>query len=298
MKHFIHICSAIGILLFYSSLYPYVLNAQTITQNEVVSVSALVGAPPSDPISGGGGGSTTFDYPLVGFSGFAYPNATVVLSKNAVFKTSVSADETGFFSISVPELFESTSLYTLYAEDTEKERSVLLNYPLVTTKGFITQISGIVFAPTITTDAIAVREEDTITISGQSRPNKNSIITIAGQGIEKYYSVISDSAGKYSVQTTLIGFPKGEYTISARYENDRRQSKLLKIIVGDQLILRSQDIVVIPGDCNKDTVIDLRDFSILAYWYLRPNPPTCVDTNSDGIINIIDFSILAYYWTG
>jgi hypothetical protein len=44
--------------------------------------------------------------------------------------------------------------------------------------------------------------------------------------------------------------------------------------------------------------VNLVDFSILAYWYLKPNPDPKVDLNSDGIVDLVDFSILAYYWTG
>jgi hypothetical protein len=40
------------------------------------------------------------------------------------------------------------------------------------------------------------------------------------------------------------------------------------------------------------------DFSIMAYWYKRPNPPASVDLNGDSKIDLVDFSILAFNWTG
>lgn len=53
-----------------------------------------------------------------------------------------------------------------------------------------------------------------------------------------------------------------------------------------------------PYDLNGDTHVDIADFSILAYWYKRANPPLSIDMNDDGVVDLTDFSILAYYWTG
>lgn len=262
-----------------------------------MSVSAIVGGAP-DPGGSGGGASSVPQRPVVGFSGYAYPNATVVLLKNAARYIETTADDRGFFSLSLEEQYEQNILYGLYAEDTENERSTLLNYPLVVTQGAFTQVSGIVFAPTITSDVVAVRSGTPINISGQARPSRSIVVSIQGPTSENSYTIQSLQSGKFSLALSTTDLSDGEHLVSVRYEGDRRISKVLKIIVGDKTILRSQDIVTIPGDCNKDTIIDLRDFSVLAFWYLRSNPPLCVDTNADGIIDIVDFSILAYYWTG
>jgi len=52
------------------------------------------------------------------------------------------------------------------------------------------------------------------------------------------------------------------------------------------------------GDMNGDQRVNLIDFSILAYWYKRPNPLASVDLNKDGKVDLVDVSILAFYWTG
>ena len=62
--------------------------------------------------------------------------------------------------------------------------------------------------------------------------------------------------------------------------------------------------VVVPNtpsasiiDFDHDGKINLTDFSIIAYWYMRPSPPSFVDLSGDGNVNLIDFSIMAYYWS-
>jgi hypothetical protein len=54
-----------------------------------------------------------------------------------------------------------------------------------------------------------------------------------------------------------------------------------------------------PSDVNRDTRIDLVDFSIMAFWWRKSLPAdSAVDLNCDSQLSLADFSILAYYWTG
>jgi hypothetical protein len=76
-------------------------------------------------------------------------------------------------------------------------------------------------------------------------------------------------------------------------------SSLITFKVGNKNITSAKSTGCPPkGDLNGDCKVDLIDFSIMAYWYKRPNPPELVDLNGDGKVDLIDFSILAYYWTG
>lgn len=50
-------------------------------------------------------------------------------------------------------------------------------------------------------------------------------------------------------------------------------------------------------DFNEDGRVNLVDFSILAYWYKKRNPPSHLDVNGDGKIDLVEFSTLIYYWT-
>ena len=122
-------------------------------------------------------------------------------------------------------------------------------------------------------------------------------VVIDGENSQTF-TLTSDADGLYKIIIPLGSLSKGDYSIHVNYTDDTRISKLIKFIIGDANILSSDSVTNIPGDCNADNVINLVDFSVLAFWYGKDNPPVCVDTNHDGIINLVDFSILAFYWTG
>ncbi len=263
---------------------------QTIVQTESVSVSAIVGSIPSiDP--GGGGGVYESG---VRFSGFAYPGATITIQKGLGSVTTTLADENGEFSVLIPE--KQWQLFTLFATDTFGRKSTLLNFPTILYSGYITDIAGIRFAPTVTTDKLAVKQGDFLTIEGSSLPKKTVIVSLEGNA-SKTFTLESDDQGVYRATVPLI-LPVGEYTLRTFYNGDTRTSKAIRVIVGEASLPRTEATNNIPGDCNADQRVTLVDFSVLAYWYNKENPPRCVDTNNDGIVNLIDFSILAFYWNG
>lgn len=275
------------------------VSAQMTSIDETVSVSALVVNQLPSNNSGGGSIVIPPSKSGVGFSGYAYPGARITLLKNAVYVEEGKADETGFFSISSAEPYNSTHIYTLFADDPNQERSLLLNYPLIVSTGTFTQISNILFAPTLIVDKSEVQKTDSLIIEGYGRPQKELIITIQqGLVVKKTYEVTTTPSGNYSFVISLDSFPDAKYTVSAQYKEVSRISKLVTFSVGNKTLARELDTIRIPGDCSLDRKITLTDFSILAYWYGRDNPPSCIDTNNDNIINLVDFSILAYYWTG
>ncbi|MCC7436524.1 hypothetical protein IT402_01460 [Candidatus Nomurabacteria bacterium] len=266
-------------------------SALIITQNDNVSVSAVVGTLPTIDPGGGGGGVYQSG---VRFSGLAYPNAIVTVQKRDGDISTVSADALGKFSITIYET--NWQFFTLFATDELGRRSTLLNFPTVLYSGIITDISGIKFAPTIDTDKIAVKQGDFLTVEGSALPNTE--VQIAFDGPEsKVFSLVSNNKGFYNV-TIPINLKQGDYSLRASYPADTRTSKVIRISVGNASILRTEATNNIPGDCNFDQRVTLVDFSVLAFWYQKSNPPKCVDTNSDGIINLVDFSILAFYWNG
>ena len=160
----------------------------------------------------------------------------------------------------------------------------------------MTDITGIKFAPTIITDKIAVKNGDFLSIEGGAMPNSNIEIFIKGATDAKY-TLMADTDGNYRA-TIPMNIPNGEYIIMSRYSGDTRFSRAIRINIGTANIFESEVQNNVPGDCNFDQHVTLSDFSILAYWFGKDNPPKCVDTNNDGVINLVDFSILAFYWNG
>jgi len=274
---------------------------------EVITITARVGpdpiVTPNDPA-----GAVLLPVTAVKFSGFAYPQAFVYLLKNGQEQIRVTADNTGAFSMTLPELYDDTILYTLYAIDVDSSKSLLLNYPIVVYIGHLTHLSGIRFVPTVSADKSEVNFADSIRIFGYAMPNENLEVIITKKGTinessalnnldKKVFNQVSKPDGSYSIEVPVLGFAKGEYTFYVKYKNETKFSKIIRFNVGDSTKLNTV-LENIPGDCNFDGVINLVDFSILAFWYKKPNPPVCVDTNKDGIIDLTDFSILAFYWTG
>ena len=268
---------------------------------ETVTISAEVsGTTPPAPAEGGGGGGVSVPETAVRFSGEAYPGATVSILKVGNLATAVLADSLGKFSVTLEEQYDSTILYTLFAHDIAGEKSVLINYPIAVYSGYLTHLSGIHFAPKILSDLAQVKQGEYLTLSGYSLPSRNLETVVSGESEaqKKTFTLSSGQDGSYKIVLPLQGFPKGEYAAYVNYLADARISKLLKFAIGNVNIPSLELIKNIPGDCNADNVINLVDFSVLAFWYGKENPPRCVDTHNDGIINLVDFSILAFWWTG
>lgn len=296
----------IALLFFYVSILNlFVFQVQKveavdITDTESVSITAIVGGLVVTPPAGGGSSYTEpIEIPktAVQFSGLAYPFAPVIITKQGKEITRVTADGSGVFSATLPEKYDSTVLYSVQARDTDGNRSLLLNYPIVVRTGYVTHLSGILFAPTIVTDKSEVKEGDYLSISGFALSNKEITLNISGLS-NKTFNINSNTEGRYSITAPLVGLTKGQYSVTVSYRGDTRMSKLVNFIIGDKNVLLSKEVENIPGDCNKDGIINLIDFSILAFWYKKLNPPICVDTNQDNTINLVDFSILAFYWNG
>ena len=288
------------LLLFFfffgrSALYaqaPPPVEQEVTISAQVESVESVEITPSSSSGSGIGIPKTA-----VQFSGQAYPGATIFVLKGGVEVLSVLADKLGNFSATLPEQYNSTTVYTLFAQDITGNRSLLINYPLVVYIGFLTHLGGIHFAPTIVTDKIEVRIGDYLTAFGYGAPQKDMEAFISG--IEKKtFTLASKADGSYRITIPILDLPKGNYTIYIRYAGDSRISKLVKFVIGEANILSTEGVLNIPGDCNSDSIINLVDFSVLAFWYGKSNPSRCVDTNSDNKIDLIDFSILAFWWTG
>ncbi len=271
--------------------------AGTVTSSENISVSAIVG---SDVVSTPGGGVVrliSIPKIAVQFSGHAYPYAFVHILKDGKEQLVVKADSDGYFNSTLDEKYESNILYTLFAVDTSGKQSILINYPLAVYSGYVTHLSGIVFAPTISTDKLEVLYGDYLTVYGFALPSRDLEVGIEGVQSKKF-TLTSKTDGRYEITLPMKGMPKGDYVVSIKYLTDKRISKLVHVVIGDENIKADIATQNILGDCNFDGIINLVDFSVLAFWYQKQSPPLCVDTNQDGIINLIDFSILAYFWTG
>lgn len=262
--------------------------------------------PPSSPpssggSSGGGGGGSYFVAPetKVIFSGRAYPKSTVTILKDAQIAATTIADSNANFQVSVSGLSAGNYIFSVYSEDDKGNRSSLLTFPASVTSGVTTNIGSIFIAPSIAVDKETVKRGENIAVFGQSAPKAE--ITIAISSDEEFYGkAMADADGSY-----LYNFDTSQLDMGQHYTKSKAAlasaissfSKAQGFTVGTKTVL-AQPTKALKGDLNSDKRVNLVDFSIVAYWYKRANPPASADLNGDGKVDLIDFSIMAFYWTG
>lgn len=280
------------------SIFNNSLAQLVLTEDDDVSVNATVGSAVIPSPTNNNGGVVLFPNTSVQFKGRAYPNADIFLLRNGIEVSRTVANSDATFAITLPEEIDKNQniLYSLYAVDKNNNKSILLNFPTKVATGFLTFLSNILFPPTIVADKYESKVSGFVNLNGYAVPNRELELTIKDNNFKKTFNLDANSKGIYDINLPLSEIPKGEYNILINYKNDNRFSKFLRLIVGERDTLNNNDNSNIPGDCNRDRVINLIDFSVAAFWYKKENPPKCVDTNFDNIINLIDFSILAYYW--
>ena len=255
---------------------------------------------------GGGGGSTSAPAKNVvyvpdtfaTFVGKAYPGSEVVLLQDAKVAASVIVGADANFTITLNKLTAGNFIFSLYTEDKYGQRSSLLTFPVSVTEGATTTISGVFIAPTISVDKSAVKLGDNLAIMGQSFPNSNITITVNSH-TPQFFSAKADIQGVYLYNLDTATLELGQHLVkskSAVANEISGYSSTVSFAVGSQNV--SADAQKKKSDVNKDNRVNLVDFSILAYWHGKSNPPTHVDLNDDQKINLIDFSIMAYYWEG
>ncbi len=235
------------------------------------------------------------------FRGKAYPGSTISVLKNGLILHELPVFSDGTFEIPVRNILPGTYTFSLQAKDSNGIRSSSVNYTIIIISNVVTEVSGIIMPPTITTDKTEVKLGDSITFSGKSIPNSEVSLNIfIRSGITK--TIFANASGTWSYILSTNNFDMGDYTAKARakilnsltlYSDDI----LFKVGTINKL-RKGGSLVNVRCDLNNDGRVNLLDFSIMAFWYKRLGFPMKVDLNSDSRINLTDLSILAYCWTG
>ncbi len=207
------------------------------------------------------------------------------------------------FSISLSGLSAGNFIFSIYGEDKEGRRSSLFSFTVSISANATTNVTGIFIAPTIAVDKSEVKRGDNIAIFGQSAPSADIVVQINSDE-EFYGKVKADTGGVYlynfdtspldlddhsaKSKASLAGF-LSSFSSAVNFKVGTKNVAALKIVAKK---------CPAKGDVNEDCRVNLIDFSIVAYWYNRANPPVKVDFNGDRKVNLIDLSIMAYYWTG
>lgn len=300
----------IGIFLSLSIFLPSSLFAQAVDLTTDITITAFVpntqiAYPDATPYTPGPINMVdTTDVAV--FKGFAYPGSVVSLLKNGILVTESPANLDGSFELHIKNLTQGTYSFGLRAEDSERLKSKLLLITIYITSNVTTIVDGIYLPPTITSDKVEVKKDETIIFTGRSSPNADIQVSFSSVfDSEAIRKAKADSVGfwKYILNTGDLKF--GDYDIKARSLTESSlsvYSDILTFRVGNDSRLRSKlsELVGFRRKCdlNNDSRVNLLDFSIMAFWYKRIGFPLKVDLNGDKTINLTDLSILAYCWTG
>lgn len=292
----------IGILFVLALIVPVGVSA--VTSTGTISISAeVLSSVSSTPVSGGGGGggggittSTT-----VTFSGMAYPLSKVTILKDGMVALTTIAGSDAKFRATLSDLSTGNYYFSVYAEDSTNARSNNFSFPLSLTRETATDITGIFITPTLSLNQSQVKKGDTVTFFGKSAPH-SEVSLLTHSATEIFTKVTADKAGSYLYQLDTTPLELGTHTTKAKASKDAfvsEYSPMVSFVVGS-VNLPQVTSCGVPGspDVNCDTRINLTDFSMMAFWYKKSNPPKKMDMNNDGKITLIDFSILAYHWTG
>ncbi|MFM2339685.1 MAG: hypothetical protein RLZZ360_321 [Candidatus Parcubacteria bacterium] len=274
------------------------------TSSCLFNTLSCVYTPPSGG-GGGGGGSQTRGAQVV-ITGRAYPGSEVTILKDAQVVATTIADENATFQVLVRGLAAGTYIFSLYSEDTKGIRSSLLTFPVTVTRNILAKIESVYVAPTITGDKIEVKKGNPIILFGQSFPL--SAVTLEVNSEQQFFvKTTAGTDGVYLRSFDSSVLEVGEHHAKARSSIEdtiSSQSAAYAFSVGTKDVYREASVECSPrADLNADCRVNLVDFSIAAFWYLRSMTPEFAlreakHLNGDGKINLVDFSILAFNWTG
>lgn len=250
---------------------------------------------------GGGGGGRDRELPdtQVNISGRAYPSRTINFILDGDNVGSAQANGNGVFQFTT-DWSPGTATLGLWATDVFGTRSITLNNTFDITQGAVTNLSELTLPPTLKVSTANFTPGAVITVSGQSVPNatinlfidKNNTPVATGQ---------AGSNGQWSIEYNTGRLSSKEYALRARSVTGTppltTQSSFSSPV---QLFAGVQGRTGTPSDLNRDTRINLIDFSILIFWWQTnggdSNPPA--DINGNGRVSLEDFSILLFNWTG
>lgn len=260
--------------------------------------------PPVTPPSSGGGGGGGFFVLLpskLSFFGIAYPSALVTLydATNKLMET--IANNQGEFTFDLPNPKIGSYDFSIHANDPLDRRSSPYVLPLTLGAGS-RSISNIYLAPTIALNVLQVAQGDSFYVTGMSVPGADVSVRIINDGkIVQNFSVIADSTGVYALRISTITLAKDTYLVETIAMKEMRQSNTsirIPLTIGDSTIMLEDKLCDIQADVNGDCEVNLVDFSILAFWYLKNtgNIDPAADLNGDGVVNLVDISILIFYY--
>jgi len=215
----------------------------------------------------------------------------------------------GSFELFATGLGEGDHTFSITGEDTQGRRSRILSFAVTATRDATVAVRNILLSPTLSADKSEVRKGDTLELEGESVPGAQVTLFIVSRnnrgGVFVGTASVTES-GIWSFSLDTSTFELGDYSIRAHVIKRGNVSSLsppVHITIGTRTIFAEPVICPLKGDLNIDCRVNLVDFSIAAFFYLKPlnavyRKKEIERLSGDGVIDFIDFSLMAFYWTG
>lgn len=278
--------------------YYFVVRAKA-TGGLVITTSTEASATPTaSSVNNGGGGSVTpppSSSHSVLFQGLASPNSQVSILQDLTLKAQATTDNLGQFSIYINNTATGTSNFVISYKDPTGLRSQPVSF--LVSPNTNAEFNNLLLPPTLTSSLTTIKQGDSFGVSGYTAPGSQVLLSLLPDLGE--FSATANQTGQFNLQMPTNNLDLGEYrleAISNLFGLISKPSSIISFLVGRANIDREP--VFVCGDFNGDGRVNIIDFSILIYWYSKPNPPGRVDCNKDQKIDIYDVSILMFNWTG
>lgn len=251
--------------------------------------------------TGGKGGSTKdVGSTVVNITGKAYPSRTVNFILDGSSVGTVQANNQGAFEFST-KASPGTATLGMWAIDLLGTKSIILSNTFDVTQGAVTSLNDLLLPPSIKVSQSNFNPGDIITVSGQSVPNATINLYIDKNSTSPVASGLSGTNGAWTISYNTSKLSSDSHVLRARSVTGTApltvQSSLSSSI---QLSAGVAGKPTTSSDLNRDTKVNLIDFSILIFWWQTAggdsNPPA--DINANGKVSLEDFSILLFNWTG
>lgn len=249
--------------------------------------------------SGGSGGkSEDLGDTQVSITGRGYPSQTVHILLDSKEVSTVRADSTGKFTFAT-NASPGTVTMGFWSLDLNRIKSITYNTTFDVTQGAITNVNSVLIPPTLAVDKATLNSGDTINFSGQTIPNTKVEVHINAS--EKILTTTSGANGVYFLPFVSSGLSNKNHTARARFIlGDGALTTQSSFSTTLQLAVGVAGKSATPSDLNRDSNINLTDFSILIFWWGKApgDSDPSADINGNGKVGLEDFSILLFNWTG
>jgi hypothetical protein len=228
-------------------------------------------------------------------SGLAPPGMNISLLKDGQKVATVPVKGDGTFQITISGL--SGGVYRMQVVGTSIGLGVSRSdvFPVQVLKDATTKISEVVLPPSLVTGKVNAD----YSIVGVSYPESIVSVYVKGSFVS---SVVADQLGMYRllipISTTNPGAEVYVVAVIPSVSTSYKSISTILPVLDEGTEQLPDGGCTIPGDINADCRVDAVDFFVSRWQFVRELFSKRFDFNNDGVVDLVDFSIIAFNWTG